>query len=329
MRNYKPGLVSTVIPVYNRCDMLKEAVQSVLSQTYRPVEIVIVDDGSTDQTPQIIDGLAREWPSEIRVIHQDNRGPGLAREAGRLIAKGEFIQYLDSDDALLPQKFELQVTGLRQNPYCGVSYGYTRYRYRDGTVGAKPWKGSGIKVMTMFPSFLRSRWWDTPNPLYRAEVCDKAGPWTNLRQEEDWEYDCRIAALNTKLHFCPEYVVEVRERTYAWNSTGRDILKDRARAHKLIIQHARRAGIDDAAPEMRHFARELFLLSRQCGAAGLVEESQMLFNLAREASGPRRGACMDFTVYQSLAGVFGWGIVGKMSCWLDLFWFSNRYPYRI
>src|SRR6185503_20150635 len=97
------GLVSTIIPVYNRAVLLREAVASVLSQTYRPIELIVVDDGSTDDTPRVADELGETHPQEVRVIHQSNTGPGLAREAGRHSALGEFIQYLDSDDLILPE----------------------------------------------------------------------------------------------------------------------------------------------------------------------------------------------------------------------------------
>src|SRR5258708_21257527 len=115
------GLVSTIIPVHNRASLLREAVASVLAQAYPHIEIIIVDDGSTDDTSMVADELAREHPEKIRVIHQTNTGPGLAREAGRLRARGEFVQYLDSDDLLLPRKFELQVAGLNAHPECGVT----------------------------------------------------------------------------------------------------------------------------------------------------------------------------------------------------------------
>jgi glycosyltransferase involved in cell wall biosynthesis len=120
------GLVTTIIPVFNRAPMLREAVASVLAQTYRPIEILIVDDGSTDDTGAVADAFAAEHPDVIRVIHQQNKGVGPAREAGRLAARGEFIQHLDSDDLLYPRKFELQVAGLRAHPECGASYGWTR-----------------------------------------------------------------------------------------------------------------------------------------------------------------------------------------------------------
>src|SRR5690348_2665066 len=112
MNSLIEGLVSTIIPVHNRAALLREAVASALAQTYRPIEIIVVDDGSTDQTRQVCDELAAQYPQEIRVIHQANTGPGLAREAGRRVARGEFLQYLDSDDLLLPEKFARQVAGL-------------------------------------------------------------------------------------------------------------------------------------------------------------------------------------------------------------------------
>jgi len=315
------GLVSTIIPVHNRAGLLREAVASVLTQTYRSIEIIIVDDGSTDDTPKVADALAADSSGVIRVVHQSNAGSGLAREAGRRVARGEFIQYLDSDDVLLPDKFALQVAGLQGNPQCGVAYGYTRYRHADGRVEAHPWKGSGTRVDTMFPSFLLSRWWDTPTPLYRSSVCEAAGLWTDLRLEEDWEYDCRVAALGVHLHFCEAYVAEVRDHGQGRLCYGEAIdpirLSQRARAHGLILEHATRAGIRPAVPEMQHFARELFLLARQCGAAGLANESRDLFHLAKIASGDDRAAGLDFRLYRLAAGVLGWPLVGRIACATD------------
>lgn len=315
------GLVSTIIPVHNRAGMLREAVASVLAQTYRPIEIIIVNDGSTDDTAGVADELAQTNQQEVRVIHQSNIGPGLAREAGRRAARGEFIQYLDSDDLLLPEKFQKQVAGLHAHPECGVSYGWTRYRHVDGQVEGVAWKGSGAKVETMFPGFLMSRWWDTPTPLYRASVCEEAGPWTNLKLEEDWEYDCRVASLGVRLHYCEEFVVEVRDHNDGRLCKGAALdaerTRERVRAHKLILSHARKAGLKEDAPEVQHFARELFLLSRQCGAAGLATESKELFELAREASGKTRGNGWDFKLYGFLASIAGWTRLGKMACYSD------------
>jgi glycosyltransferase involved in cell wall biosynthesis len=310
-----PVLVSTIIPVHNRAAMLRDAVASVVAQTYRPIEIVIVDDGSTDDTAGVADSLASD---EIIVIHQPNGGPGAAREAGRLRARGAFVQYLDSDDLLLPRKFELQVAGLLAHSECGASYGWTRLRRADGSVEAPPWKRTGERIDAMFPSMLASRWWDTSTPLWRRETLDAAGAWTTLKMEEDWEYDCRIAAVHTRLHHVPQWLSETREHDA--RLTGRtsnpDVLRDRAAAHALIHAHARRAGITPEAAEMQHFARELFLLARQCGAAGLAEASRMLFRLARDASG--EGAkSLQFRAYALLTGVVGWRLAGRLACMSD------------
>ncbi|HYK02414.1 MAG TPA: glycosyltransferase family A protein [Thermoanaerobaculia bacterium] len=312
------GLVTTIIPVFNRAAMLREAVASVLAQTYRPIEIVVVDDGSTDDTPRVADALAAEHP-EIRVIHQTNRGVGLARETGRLAASGEFIQYLDSDDILYPRKFELQVAALQARPECGVAYGWTRGRTRNGSLGEAPERGTGVVFETMFPAMLQSRIWQTVTPLYRRALVDGAGSWMPFINEEDWEYDARIAAFGVRLTHVAEWIGEYRhhegERLSRRGYVPR-IMRDRAQAHALIYQHALRAGIDAEAPEMRHYARELFLLARQCGAAGLAEESRMLFELAREASGSRRHS-LQFLAYRAAAALLGWNLTGRLACISD------------
>jgi hypothetical protein len=303
-------LVTTIIPVFNRPTLLIEAVESVLAQTHRPIEVIIVDDGSTDETPAVAGKLAGQHDGIIRVIHTTNGGPGHAREAGRLAARGDYIQHLDSDDLLLPRKFEMQIAALETSPDCDVAYGWTRFRHHDGRVEPLPWKRSGERIETMFPSMLTMRWWDTPTPLYRASLIAASGPWTNLRIEEDWEYDCRLAAGGVRLAFCADWVCEVREHEPV--AQTRATMRDRARAHELVLGHARRAGLDPASPEMRQFARELFHIARQCGAAGLPDESKRLVALARTVS-----PASDLRAYDLVARLLGWGRAGRAAAWIE------------
>jgi len=308
-------LVSTIIPVFNRPAMLREAVASVLSQTWRPVEIVIVDDASTDDTPKVIAALAAQHP-EVRSIRKANGGPGLAREAGRLEAQGDFIQYLDSDDLLMPRKFALQIEAFENEPECGVAYGRTRYRNAAGEEIECTWKEANQIQKTIFPSFLVARWWETSTPLYRKAVCDAAGPWMALRLEEDWEYDCRVGALGTRLAFVDEVVAEHRDHDDGRLSRGSGAdparLRDRAAAHELIASHARRAGVPIESPEFQRFGREVFHLGRQCGAADLTAESKRLVSLARSIS-----PSADVRIYQLAARVFGWRHAGRAAAWMD------------
>jgi glycosyltransferase involved in cell wall biosynthesis len=314
-------LISTIIPVHNRPILLREAVASVLNQTYRPIEIIIVDDGSTDDTPQAAAMIRLISPDEVKVLRVPNGGPGAAREVGRKQARGEFIQYLDSDDILLPEKFTQQIAGLHDDPDCGVSYGKTLHQELDGHPSYEPWKRTGERISKMFPSFLVSRWWGTSTPLYRRRLTDQAGAWLSLKNEEDWEYDCRIASLGVRLHYTDSFVSVQRShggnRLSEGGSNDPVKLADRAKAHEAILGHARDAGIPLTSPEMQHFARELFLLSRQCGAAGLKMESKRLFNLARDASLQERAAGLDFRIYEKLAQVIGWSGAGRLACRLD------------
>ena len=314
-------LVSTIIPVYNRPTILREAVASVLAQTYRPIELIIVDDGSTDDTPEMIAEILRENPDTCRMRRQENAGPGAARELGRQLAQGAFIQYLDSDDLLMPRKFEVQVAALQACPDCDIAYGMTSHC----GIGREPrpvaFKRTGEVFDHLFPALLRSRWWATSTPLYRRALTDRIGPWLGLINEEDWEYDARAARLGARLAYCPEFV-----SVHRWHAHGRlheqgatDLrkLRDRARAHEAILQHAEAAGIGLEIPDRRHFVRELFLLSRQCGTVGLSRESKRLFQLARRASGPASARGWDFRLYRLAAALLGWTRAAQLSTHWD------------
>ena len=311
------NLISTIIPVFNRPRLLQEAVASVLAQTYRPIEIIISDDGSTDETPQVIAALSRQHAGIIQAVRDRRRGPGPARESGRELVRGEFIQYLDSDDRLLPGKFEVQVRALRDHPHCGVAYGSARVLAEGPEAMAAPRaiKWSGHALPTLFPWLLIDRWWSTHAPLYRRSVCEAVGPWTDLPCSEDWEYDGRVGALRTRLVHCPEFVAEYRcHAGPRQTGNGRWLApRDRVRFFSLMLRHARAAGVAADAPERRHFSRWVFLSARECGAAGDADAARQCFALAVEAVG---GETHDLRAYRCVAGAVGWCAAGRLSAWL-------------
>ena len=106
------NFISIVIPTYNRASFLKEAIDSVLSQTYRNFELIVVDDGSTDDTPKLLSS----YGEKIKVIKKANKGPSAARNRGIKAAKGGWIAFLDSDDVWKPGKLEKQVQFIKDNP---------------------------------------------------------------------------------------------------------------------------------------------------------------------------------------------------------------------
>jgi glycosyltransferase involved in cell wall biosynthesis len=115
--NAKP-VVSAVIPVYNGERFIAEAVASALAQTYEPLECVVVDDGSVDQTRRIVSGFG----SSVRYLRQDHRGAAAARNAGARAAGGQFLAFLDADDIWEPSKIEQQMEVLLDNPDLGLVY---------------------------------------------------------------------------------------------------------------------------------------------------------------------------------------------------------------
>jgi len=98
-------LVSVVIPTFNRAATISAAIQSVLQQTYRDIEVIVVDDGSTDETPEVL----RRFEDRVRVLRQLNAGPSAARNRGVAASRGSLLAFLDSDDVWLPEKIERQV----------------------------------------------------------------------------------------------------------------------------------------------------------------------------------------------------------------------------
>lgn len=113
------AFVSVVIPTYQRAHLVGQAIESVLAQSYRDYEIIVVNDGSTDDTATRLS----EFADRIRVIHQANRGVSAARNAGIQVAKGDLLAFLDDDDLWLPGKLASQVALFARNSAVGLVYG--------------------------------------------------------------------------------------------------------------------------------------------------------------------------------------------------------------
>lgn len=97
-----PPLISVIIPVYNAERFLSAALDSVLAQSYKNWELILIDDGSIDQSGAICDQYAAQHPEQVSVIHQCNQGVSVARNAGLRIAQGDFIFFIDADDVIAP-----------------------------------------------------------------------------------------------------------------------------------------------------------------------------------------------------------------------------------
>jgi len=310
------GLVSTIIPVFNRSSLLEEAVNSVLLQEYQAVEDVIVDDGSTDDTAKIADSLAQATSGSVKVIHKENTGPGPSREVGLQLARGEFIQFLDSDDLLDRKKFADQVPRLKENSEAALCYGITKY-YRLGQEGnSKVFAETDHYFEHIFPAFLVRRRWGTSSPVYRRTLLDQVGPWGDMWAEEDWEYDCRIGALDHPILYVN------RIGSYQRGLVGQRLsqqgrhdvrtLGSQAESRKRIFYHAKRAGVSSDSPEVEVFTRQLFMLARDCGGAGLYDEARELADMAYDYSNNKR-LKRQIAIYRTASQFVGWKFTSGMA----------------
>ena len=124
------SLVSVIVPIYKVEDYLDECVKSIVDQTYKHIEIILVDDGSPDHCPQKCDEWAKK-DLRIRVVHKQNGGLSSARNAGLDVAKGEYIAFVDSDDFITPDYVEVMYNRICNDKSVGIVSGMI-YRYTDG-----------------------------------------------------------------------------------------------------------------------------------------------------------------------------------------------------
>ncbi len=275
-------LVSTIIPVYNRPQLVRAAVASVQQQSHGNWELLLVNDGSTDDTAAVLEQLRCEDPGRIRVIHQANAGPGAARETGRLQAQGAYIQYLDSDDWLLPHKFRDQIAALKAHPDCAIAYGTSMLVDDSGAVLANPSRQTAQIHAQLFPGLLVDRWWHTHTPLFRRWISDAAGAWPRFRPE-DWDLEARMGALGARLIHCGSTVSVQRDhRSSERVSRGptQAYLRDEARFLPRLYACALLAGVPAEAPELDHLARWCFMRARDLHGLGEQQQGDQLLRLS-------------------------------------------------
>ncbi len=205
-------LVSILIPTYNSEEWVAETIRSALAQTWERKEIVVVDDGSTDQTLQV----ARRFESEsVRVVSQQNQGAAAARNKAFSLSRGDYIQWLDADDLLAPDKIarQMEVVSLGESPRKLLSSSWGRFIYRLRRAVFTPnalWcdlSPSEFLVRKLGQKiFMQTAVW-----LVSRELTEAAGSWDiSLVSDDDGEYFCRVILASSGIRFVPEARVYYR-----------------------------------------------------------------------------------------------------------------------
>lgn len=171
----EPALVSIIVPCYNAERFLVETLESAFSQTYPCTEVVAIDDGSTDRTAEII----RSYGNRVRAEFGPNRGASAARNCGTALARGEFIQYLDADDLLLPEAIERRVKVLQAT---GADVAYSDWEKlierAEGGFEIGERVARRIEDVDSSPTIASLDFWAPPAALtYRRSIVEKVGGW--------------------------------------------------------------------------------------------------------------------------------------------------------
>lgn len=205
-------IISVVIPAYNAALYIGSAIDSVLAQTYPAIQIVVVDDGSTDATPAL---LHPYWQAEkIICIRQENKGLAAARNAGIRASSGDYIALLDADDLFLPEKLARQAAYLDAHPRCGVSY-CGLWHFDDAAPDTMLMLDyayySGAEV---FPALLKKNFINPLSVVMRRSVFDAVGYFDeSLRRSEDWDFWTRAAYASVRFDYLPERLAKYRMST--------------------------------------------------------------------------------------------------------------------
>lgn len=194
--------ISVIIPTYNRRDLITEAIDSALAQTFTDYEVIVVDDGSTDDTLQQL----RRYGDRIRYQFQDNRGVAAARNAGIRMARGEFVCFLDSDDLWKPEKLAVQIRFAEAHPEYGLIASEQQYFDADGKeMNHSKAAMYRIRNGMVVEHLLFGNWIPTSTVMLRRECLEAVGGFDEDVGQfgEDWLLWMKVAA-RYPIYFIPE-----------------------------------------------------------------------------------------------------------------------------
>lgn len=193
-------LVTVIIPCYNYARFLPEAVASVRAQALEDWELLVVNDGSTDDSLAVAWGLAAEEP-RMHVIDQPNAGLSAARNAGLAAAAGALVQFLDADDRLHPEKLALQAAYLARHPEPDAVWGSWEF-FPDVQTGGPSHPPASLHGAAFLTALLRNNLMPVSAPLLRRTLTDRVGLFeTAYTSYEDWQYWIRAALAGARFDF--------------------------------------------------------------------------------------------------------------------------------
>ncbi len=257
--------ISVVIPTYNREQTILRAVQSVLNQTYTDLEVLVVDDGSTDATGEVV---SRIEDDRVRYIPLErNGGVANARNIGVQMSEGEWLAFQDSDDSWREDKLEKQIAYAEKHPEYGMIYGCYLTHFEDGrelTAPPKPWPETmeGDLLNTLLVRNVIG----APTVLVRRQLFLESGGFdTAYKSLEDWEFVLRFARGHA-IGFLPEVLMDVYLLQNGVSSHAGNYYESRCRMLAAYKAELLRAGLFDTV------AMDILSRAQRAGILGPVQK---------------------------------------------------------
>lgn len=206
-------LVSIIIPCYNNKNVIFEAIDSALNQSYPRVEVIVVDDGSTDGSYEFVFDRILEGQN-LRIVRQDNQGPAAARNTGFTLSGGDYLVFLDADDILHPDYVESCYREYEKDPSLNIVYCDAElFENKTGLWKLKPFSESTILLYNSIPVFA----------MLRSQVFQQIGKYdTQLKCSEDWELWIRLLQQFEGVYKIPKVLFYYRKRNEQNSITDQD-----------------------------------------------------------------------------------------------------------
>jgi glycosyltransferase involved in cell wall biosynthesis len=236
--------VSVVMPCYNVERYVESSLRSALSQAYPHVEVIAVDDGSTDGTLAVLEGIAAKHPDTVRVVRQENKGATAARNRGLEEATGEYVQFLDADDLILAAKLWKQMVLVENHGRPALVVGSYRTLEPNGQVRKETVQRGQDRDVWL--DLLRTKLGITSANLFRRDAVVAAGGWNEtLRSSQEYDLMFRMLAQGAKVVFDPDVNTVIRKRQSG--SISRTNLADNWRRYvdlrRRIMEHMEQHGL--------------------------------------------------------------------------------------
>jgi glycosyltransferase involved in cell wall biosynthesis len=234
------SLVSIIIPAYNSSEYIKQTLESVLEQTYRPIEVIVVDDGSTDNTIAIASHFKDHG---VIILANPKKGACAARNFGYHHSKGEFIQFLDADDPIAPDKIEKQLKQLLSYNNWDMNLIHCSWgRFSTNRSKVYYWgpDKSIQKRLKPIEWLVENKWSITGAWLLHRRLIEKAGLWdVSLKRNQDGEYYTRIMLYANEVLYCEEAIVYYRSgnKNSITNTNTRSAIKSLLKSLQLIEKY--------------------------------------------------------------------------------------------